>query len=245
LSQSLMAENREMLRRNSYPGRGIIIGLSADGGNYVQVYWIMGRSVNSRNRVFEEEDGFVRTRAHDKSKVIDPSLIIYYPAKHYQRAQIISNGDQTETILDALSRGGTFEEALWTREFEPDAPNFTPRISGLVDLDDTRAAYRLSIIKTHRHDPNHCERHFFNYAKGIPGAGHCLHTYAGDGDPLPSFDGEPYLLALGNGPEETAGVYWGLLNEENRVALMAKFINISTGKIRIAVINKLGKYDPT
>lgn len=235
-----LAKNMESLRANAYPGRGIVIGMSPDARHYVQVYWIMGRSVNSRNRVFAEEDGFVRTKPFDASKVSDPSLIIYHPVKHWTGYHIVTNGDQTETILAALKAGGTFETALMTREFEPDPPHYTPRISGLVDLSDRNAAYRLAILKPSAGNPAICARHFFTYSQGQPGVGHCLHTYAGDGSPLPPFSGEPIPLELMDDPATTARYYWDCLNAENRVALLVKFIEISSGRFRIELVNGLG-----
>jgi len=232
------AANVEKLKRNPYPGRGIVIGQTPDGLNFVQVYWIMGRSGNSRNRVFEEVNGFVRTRAFDEAKVTDPSLIIYYPLKNTADRHIISNGDQTETIYESFKKGGTFEAALQTREFEPDAPNFTPRISGALDLNHPEYRYKLSLIKTSFNNPEYCERHFFNYRKAIPGIGHCLHTYSGDGDPLPSFAGEPYPVTLGGEPREVAEFYWNLLNYENKVSLLVKFIDSRTGGARLIILNK-------
>ncbi len=235
---SIARRNEETLRRNVYPGRGIVIGLSPDAGRLMQVYWIMGRSENSRNRVFVEEDGQVRTKAFDESKVTDPSLIIYYPVRNLGRRHVVSNGDQTDTVVAAFRAGRTFEEALSTREFEPDKPNYTPRITGSIDLDDRRCLYRLSILKAAGGDPAFCQRHFFHYARAIPGIGHCLHTYAGDGNPLPSFIGEPYPVTLGNDPVETARKYWELLNPDHRVSLLVKSIEIADGAFRIEIINK-------
>lgn len=233
-----LASNKEKLKANSYPGRGIIIGMSPDSKHMVQVYWIMGRSENSRNRIFEEENGFVRTKAFDESKLVDPSLIIYYPAKHVKDKHIITNGDQTDTIYDALLEGDSFEDALNTRCFEPDAPNFTPRISGIINSKDSQYAYQLSILKSGDDNGDSCVRHYFNYEKGIPGTGHCIHTYTGDGSPLPSFYGEPYELELFDDIDKTAGFYWNMLNEQNRISLLAKYISINDGNFEIRIINK-------
>jgi hypothetical protein len=238
----LMKTNVTALRNNVYPGRGIVQGLTPDGQNFVQIYWIMGRSENSRNRIFMNENGFIKTRAYDEAKVTDPSLIIYYPAKFSGGSHIITNGDQTDTIFNALGSGGTFESALNTRKFEPDAPNFTPRISGIIHLQNERHqyAYQLSIIKGVRDYPDVCIRHYFNYETALPGAGHCLHTYVGDGNPLPSFTGEPYLVELQNNINQLTDYYWQVLNPENRISLLVKFIHIASGETQVKIINKLG-----
>jgi IMP cyclohydrolase len=231
--------NVERLRNNAYPGRGIILGATPDAKHLVQVYWIMGRSTNSRNRVFEAEGDAVRTKAFDESKMTDPSLIIYYPARVFAAHHIVTNGDQTDTIVEHLQKRSTFEAALATREFEPDAPNYTPRISGVTNLDDgAKYAYQLAILKTGQNDPDHGERFFFHYKRAIAGVGHCIHTYQEDGNPLPSFEGEPYPVRLFDDVEETARFYWRILNEENRVSLLAKFIERSSGKARLRTLNK-------
>ncbi|HEX2954429.1 MAG TPA: IMP cyclohydrolase [Bacillota bacterium] len=234
----LLQKNLQRLKENPYPGRGIIQGMTPDEQHMVQVYWIMGRSENSRNRVFVEENGFVKTKLWDESKVSDPSLIIYYPARHIQKAHIITNGDQTDTIFNAVREGKSFEAALDTRTFEPDAPNFTPRISGIIDLADQQYAYRLSILKSFHNDSEYTQRHNFLYERPIPGAGHCIHTYAGDGNPLPSFAGEPYVLPLLNDPAETADLYWRTLNTENKVSLLVKFIDHKSGQAKLVIVNK-------
>lgn len=227
------------LQENIYPGRGIIIGLTPDGTKLVQVYWIMGRSENSRNRVFiEENNGFLRTEAKDPAKLTDPSLIIYYPVKHVNGAHIVTNGDQTDTIHEALQQGGTFESALATRTYEPDAPNFTPRISGIVDLRDEQFAYKLSILKSSGNTEDQTLRHTYTYEKALPGFGHCIHTYAGDGNPLPSFQGEPALVPLANDPEQIAGTYWNALNDENKISLLVKSIRLEDGATELLVVNK-------
>ncbi len=234
-----MKTNLETLKNNSYPGRGIITGMSPNGRHYVQIYWIMGRSENSRNRIFVNENGFVKTQAFDEKKVTDPSLIIYYPVKFYDGNHIVSNGDQTDTIFNALQTGGCFESALNTRQFEPDAPNYTPRISGLIDLQTRNYAYRLSIIKAVPGCSNACIRNYFNYETAFPGIGHCLHTYNSDGNPLPSFEGEPYPVELYDDIDRSAEYYWEILNKDNRVSLLVKFINITNGESWIKIINKL------
>lgn len=227
------------LKQNTYPGRGIVIGLSEDGSDYVQVYWIMGRSENSRNRIFVQEDnGFLRTEARDPAKLTDPSLIIYYPAKHIGGAHIITNGDQTDTIHEALQKGGSFESALATRTYEPDAPNFTPRISGLVDLADGQFAYKLSILKSAGNTEDQTLRHTYTYESALPGFGHCIHTYSADGNPLPSFAGEPQLVPLAGTAEAIAKRYWSMLNEENKISLLVKTINRESGESRLLVLNK-------
>ncbi len=229
-------KNAEHLKKNAYPGRGIVLGVTPNGEKLVQIYWIMGRSENSRNRVFVEETGFVRTKAFDESKLSDPSLIIYYPLKTLGCYHIISNGDQTDTVYDYLNKGSSFEEALMTREFEPDAPNFTPRITGLMALDG-KNAYSLAILKTQGGDPRTCVRHFFHVEKPLPGLGHCIHTYSGDGEILPSFDGEPYLMPIPNSAEEALSTYWELLNPDNRISLLVKTIDIRTGNVEIKIKN--------
>ncbi|CAG7644153.1 hypothetical protein PAESOLCIP111_04636 [Paenibacillus solanacearum] len=227
------------LQDNVYPGRGIIIGLTPDGTRLVQVYWIMGRSENSRNRVFiEEANGFLRTEAKDPAKLTDPSLIIYYPVKHVNGAHIVTNGDQTDTIHEALQAGGSFESALATRTYEPDAPNFTPRISGIVDLRDEQFAYKLSILKSSANTEDQTLRHTYSYEKALPGLGHCIHTYAGDGNPLPSFQGEPALVPLFDDARQIADTYWNALNDENKIALLVKTIRLTDGAAELLVVNK-------
>ncbi|HNX58982.1 MAG TPA: IMP cyclohydrolase [Spirochaetota bacterium] len=236
---SAAKDNLDRLGKNPYPGRGIVIGLSPDGRSLMQVYWIMGRSENSRNRVFVEENGFVKTKAFDEKKLTDPSLIIYYPARHTGSAHIITNGDQTDTVFESLKNGGTFESALSTRTFEPDAPNFTPRISGIVDLNDKTAVYRLSILKSVPGSDGGCTRNTFAFEKGIAGIAHCIHTYEGDGNPLPSFSGEPYPVPLSDSIADNAKTYWDHLNSENRVSLLVKKIDVKSGVAEITIVNKL------
>lgn len=236
LSQ-IAAENAEKLKANPYPGRGIVIGATPDGKKLVQIYWIMGRSENSRNRVFVRENDFVRTKAYDETKLTDPSLIIYYPLKTFEKCHIISNGDQTDTVYDYLKSGSGFEEALMTRTFEPDAPNFTPRITGIIELEG-KNAYSLAIVKTQGGDPEICVRSFFHYEKAIPGFGHCIHTYSEDGDPLPSFEGEPYLMPVPDSALKAVDMYWALLNPFNRISLLVKTIDLETGSIEILIKNR-------
>jgi IMP cyclohydrolase len=237
---TIISQNVKALKKNSYPGRGIILGMTPDGQNLVQVYWIMGRSANSRNRIFEaENDGSVKTKAYDEAKVEDPSLIIYYPARHEGDCHIISNGDQTDTIYQAIQNGDSFEDAIITRTFEPDAPNFTPRISGIMDVDNSPFIYQLAVIKSIGNNPEYATHHFFNYQKALPGVGHCIHTYAGDGNPLPAFYGEPYPVNLGDDIREVASFYWDLLNPENKISLMVKFIHRTTKKMELQILNKL------
>ena len=238
--KQLATSHFSALSANSYPGRGIIIGMSPDQEHMVQIYWIMGRSENSRNRVFLEEDnGFVRTKAFDESKLEDPSLIIYYPARVLGKKYIITNGDQTDTIYDYLRDNKSAAEALFTREYEPDGPNFTPRISGLVDLENDKVAYELSILKSFHNTESSCLRQFFTYEKALPGYGHFISTYEGDGNPLPSFSGEPQLMEIKNTVKENLNHYWDNIDADNKVSLVVKFINIKTGEQELKITNKL------
>jgi len=227
----------EMLRANAYPGRGIILGLSGDGSRCVLMYFIMGRSVNSRNRVFEKTNDGIRTKAHDPAKMADPSLVIYNPVRSFDGRTIVTNGDQTDTIYESLTSGRDFRSALLTREFEPDPPIFTPRISGLVEPDGN---YSLSILKTAGGDPAYCCRYFFEYSAPVPGSGRFISTYKSDGNPPPSFDGEPIPVGIDvdNGLEHFAQLVWNALNEENKVSLYARETVIGTGEIFDIIINK-------
>jgi len=225
--------------RTTYPGRGIILGRSADGGHAVCAYFIMGRSVNSRNRVFVPEGDGIRTQAHDPSKLADPSLVIYPPVRTLGRHTIVTNGDQTDTVYDALARGGTFEAALRTRTFEPDGPHWTPRISGLLTMADNGFSYTLNILKSAQGDPAERLRFFYEYEAPLAGQGHFLHTYAGDGDPLPSFTGEPEPVSLDECIDATTDTLWNALNEENRVALFVRFLPVSGGPTQTRIRNKL------
>ncbi|MFA6622657.1 MAG: IMP cyclohydrolase [Fibrobacteraceae bacterium] len=231
------------LSANLYPGRGIVLGTSPCGKYFVQVYWIMGRSENSRNRIFvkDESTGFMRTQAFDESKVTDPRLIIYYPARHFDNAHIITNGDQTDTIYDAMKAGKTFEDALDTRRYEPDGPNFTPRISGITYRDADPSVYKLSILKTRGNSEDAgCYRFTYSYDKVMPGLGHFISTYATDGKPLPSFDGDPRWVPIEATAEDTLKAYWNALNANNRVSLMVKWIDRETFKADMFIKNKLG-----
>lgn len=236
---SLAQAHFDILSTNSYPGRGIVLGESPDGSAFVQVYWIMGRSENSRNRIFElDADGSVRTKAHDESKLTDPSLIIYFPARTVSGAHIITNGDQTDTVANAIKAGGSFESALFTREFEPDAPNFTPRISGITYAD---GRHTLSILKTAQNDSAliGCQRQFFHYEKAVPGMGHFISTYATDGNPIPSFAGEPQWMPIAESAEATLDQYWNALDANNRVSLLVKWIDKKSFAARTLIKNKL------
>jgi len=228
--------HEDNLKNSTYPGRGIVIGMTPNSSHIVQVYWIMGRSVNSRNRIFEKDGSFLRTKAFDESKLTDPSLIIYYPIKNYGKKHIVTNGDQTDTIFEYLQNSKTFEAALNTREYEPDPPNFTPRISGISNMDDM--SYKLSILKTIDNNAEQGQKNFFSYDSFIKGIGHCITTYADNGNPLPSFKGEPYKVTLFNDISDTAEKFWGYLDVDNRVSLAVKFINCKTGESNIKIINK-------
>ena len=223
------------LRGNAYPGRGIVIGKSQDGGCAVVAYFIMGRSVNSRNRVFAEEPDGIRTEAADPAKMEDPSLIIYAPVRVFGTSTIVTNGDQTDTIRDFLEKGLPFEQALRTREFEPDGPNWTPRISGLLSPD---GSYKLSILKAADEAGTACLRQTFEYP-GQAGLGHFLHTYMGDGDPLPSFAGEPEQVDIVcDTAHDLANLLWNYLNEENKVSLFVRYIDRKTGQWESVIKNK-------
>ncbi|MBO4327059.1 MAG: IMP cyclohydrolase [Clostridia bacterium] len=234
---------KELLAGNVYPGRGIVIGMSADGKNALIAYFIMGRSVNSRNRVFEEFDGGMRTKAFDESKVVDPSLIIYNPYLRFESeffdADIITNGNQTDTVYEFLKRRPrktAFTKALATREFEPDAPNFTPRISGIVYYKEGGFRYSLSILKSDG-TPDICNRFFFDY-EPKPGVGHFIHTYKCDGNPIPSFEGEPEEVALPSDAAEFAKLVWDNLNADNKVSLFVRNVPLSGGNAENIIINK-------
>ena len=228
---------KQDLAGNSYPGRGIVIGQSADGKNAVIAYFIMGRSVNSRNRVFVEEGAGIRTQAHDPAKLSDPSLVIYAPVRVLGEDTIVTNGDQTDTIYDFLKEGKTFEEALRTRTFEPDGPNYTPRISGIVERGEGSFTYKLSILKSCCGDPDFAQRFFFEYAPKA-GLGHFIHTYKQDGDPIPSYEGEPTPVSIEGDIDAFTASLWENLNEDNKVSLFTRFINLETGKAETRIVNK-------
>ncbi len=233
-----MHDLRETLSESRYPGRGIILGQSACGDYAVCAYFIMGRSVNSRNRVFVTDGDGLRTQAHDPSKVSDPSLIIYAPVRVFGPHTIVTNGDQTDTVWDALQRGGTFESALRTREFEPDAPNYTPRISGMATLADGSFSYTFSLLKSAEGNPASCLRYFYEIEKPLPGLGHFIHTYKADGEPLPSFEGEPKPVILSGNLDALTGAIWESLDEDNRVSLFVRAIRLSDGAMETRIINK-------
>ena len=218
------ANFRDRLERNRYPGRGLVLGRSADGAEWLLLYWIMGRSANSRNRVFVADGATLRTAPADPSKVSDPSLIIYDAMLELPGVYLVSNGDQTRTLADAIARGSTFEEALATRAREPDAPNYTPRISGMIDLRGGPPQIALSLLRANPADPALTDRHTFRPAPPPPGSGLCLTTYEGDGDPLPAFHGDPLWLPLDGDPEAVLDQYWEALDAENRIALALKRI---------------------
>ena len=225
-----------LLRGNPYPGRGIVLGRSPDGNKAVIAYFIMGRSENSRNRVFVETPDGIRTQAFDPSKMTDPSLIIYAPVRVFGSATVVTNGDQTDTIREGLAAGQSFAEALRRRTFEPDKPNYTPRISGLVDKD---GGYTLSILKSADGNPASCRRYFFEYGDPLAGQGHYIHTYMGDGDPLPSFEGEPEQVAIPcDTPEALADLVWDSLNADNKVSLFVRYIDLATGTWESVIKNK-------
>lgn len=225
-----------LLRANAYPGRGIILGRSPDNRYAVAAYFIMGRSENSRNRVFLKTEDGIRTQAHDPSKMTDPSLIIYHPVRVLDGCTIVTNGDQTDTIRDTMARGGSFQDALRTRAFEPDGPNWTPRISGLLSPDGT---YTLSILKSLYGDEGCCCRYFYEYDAPKPGLGHWIHTYQNDGTPLPSFEGEPVPISLPDGtPAQLASRLWDALNPEHKVALFVRYLNLETGETAEIIQNR-------
>lgn len=226
------------LKNNAYPGRGIVLGRSADNTRAVAAYFIMGRSENSRNRIFVEDGEGIRTQAFDPSKLTDPSLIIYTPVRVLGNKLIVTNGDQTDTIYEGMDRQLTFEQSLRSREFEPDAPNYTPRISGIMHFGGGRYNYALSILKSSGGSPASCCRFTFAYENPAAGEGHFIHTYMQDGDPLPSFEGEPKRIAVEGSPEQFAGRLWDSLNEENRVSLFVRWIDIETGAYETKIINK-------
>ena len=226
------------LKENSYPGRGIIIGKSPNGKYAVTAYFIMGRSENSRNRVFVEDGEGIRTQAFDPSKLSDPSLIIYAPVRVLGNKTIVTNGDQTDTIYELMDKQQTFEQSLRTREFEPDAPNYTPRISGIMHVENGEYNYAMSILKSNNGNPDACNRYTFAYTNPVSGEGHFIHTYKCDGNPLPSFEGEPKLVAIKDDMNEFANDLWTSLNEDNKVSLFVRYINIETGKYESVIINK-------
>ena len=229
----------KVLTENPYPGRGIVIGNSADGEKAVVAYFIMGRSENSRNRIFVEDGDGIRTQAYDLSKVSDPSLIIYAPVRVFEKRIIVTNGDQTDTIYNGLAKKLTFEQSLRIKTFEPDAPNYTPRISGMVHLKKKKFEYKLSIIKSDNGHSEAINRFTFSYEMPIPGEGRLIHTYIQDGDPLPSYEGEPKRVAIQGDIDVFTQNLWQGLNEENKVSLFVRFVDIASKKVESRIVNKL------
>ena len=226
------------LSNNTYPGRGIVIGKTKDGKKAVTAYFIMGRSNNSRNRVFVEEGEGIRTQAFDPSKLEDPSLIIYAPVRVLGNKTIVTNGDQTDTIYEGMDNQLTFEQSLRSREFEPDAPNYTPRISGIMHVENGKYNYAMSILKSNNGNPKSCNRYTFAYENPVAGQGHFIHTYMHDGNPLPSFEGEPKLIEINGNIDESTDMIWTNLNEDNKVSLFVRFIDIETGEYETRIVNK-------
>ncbi|MDD5936979.1 MAG: IMP cyclohydrolase [Clostridiales bacterium] len=233
-----MMSLQQELTSNAYPGRGIVIGRSKDGSCAVTAYFIMGRSENSRNRVFVEDGEGIRTQAFDPSKLSDPSLIIYAPVRVLGNRTIVTNGDQTDTIYDLMDSEMTFEQALRTREFEPDGPNYTPRISGVMHIENGHYDYTMSILKSDDGDPSCCNRYTFSYDNAKAGVGRFIHTYECDGNPLPSFTGEPTKVEIMDDIDEFTNMIWNSLNEDNKVSLFVRYINIDTGKYETRIVNK-------
>lgn len=226
------------LSSNAYPGRGIVIGKSDDGLSAVTAYFIMGRSENSRNRVFTRDGSGLRTEAFDPSKLTDPHLIIYAPVRVLDNKLIVTNGDQTDTIYDLMAKTKTFEQALMTREFEDDAPNYTPRISGILNFENEDFSYQMSILKSSNGNPDSCHRYTFSYSDPIKGEGHFIHTYMGDGSPLPSFEGEPKLVGISGNIDVFTEMLWNNLNEDNKVSLFVRYVNLEDGTEETRIVNK-------
>ena len=226
------------LQENAYPGRGIIIGKTPNGKKAVTAYFIMGRSENSRNRVFVEEGEGIRTEAYDPSKLTDPSLIIYAPVRVLGNKTIVTNGDQTDTIYEGLDEKLTFEQSLRSREFEPDGPNYTPRISGIMHVENGTYHYAMSILKSNNGNPAACNRYTFAYENPVAGEGHFIHTYKCDGNPLPSFEGEPKLVNMMDDMDAYTELLWNSLNADNKVSLFVRYIDIATGAYETRIVNK-------
>ena len=233
-----MLSIEQELKDNAYPGRGIIIGKSADGTKAVTAYFIMGRSENSRNRVLVAAGEGIRTHAFDPSKLTDPSLIIYAPVRVLGNKTIVTNGDQTDTIYEGMDRQLTFEQSLRSREFEPDGPNYTPRISGIMHLEGGTYNYAMSILKSNNGNPSGCNRYTFAYENPAAGEGHFIHTYMHDGNPLPSFEGEPKLVDVADDIDAYTELLWNALNEENKVSLFVRYIDIASGEYETRIVNK-------
>lgn len=228
----------EELRQNAYPGRGIVVGKTPDGTKAVIAYFIMGRSENSRNRIFVEDGEGIRTQAFDPAKLTDPSLVIYAPVRVRGTDTIVTNGDQTDTVYELMEQGKTFEEALRTREFEPDPPNYTPRISAVLHVKNNDFSYEMSILKSNEGRGDSCLRHTFSYENPAAGEGHFIHTYQHDGNPLPSFEGEPKRIAVPDSMETFVKELWESLNAENKVSLFVRYISIETGTYESVIVNK-------
>ena len=221
----------------TYPGRGIVVGVTPDKKKAAAAYFIMGRSVNSRNRVFVEDGEGIRTEAFDPSLLEDPSLIIYAPVRVLGKDTIVTNGDQTDTIYERMSQGMTFEQSLRVREFEPDGPNYTPRISAILHTEG-KFSFEMSILKSNNGDPDCCNRYTFSYDNPKAGEGRFIHTYMGDGNPLPSFEGEPELVDIADDMDAFTELIWNHLNEENKVSLFVRYIDIETGEYKSKIVNK-------
>ena len=228
----------QQLQNNAYPGRGIILGKTPDGTKAVAAYFIMGRSANSRNRIFVEDGQGIRTQAFDPSKLEDPSLIIYAPVRVLGNKTIVTNGDQTDTIFELMDKQMTFEQSLRAREFEPDAPNYTPRISGILHVENGAYSYAMSILKSNNGNPAACNRFTFAYSTPVNGEGHFIHTYMGDGNPLPSFEGEPELVDTMDDIDAYTELLWESLNEENKVSLFVRYISNADGACETRNVNK-------
>ena len=228
----------ELVKNNTYPGRGIMIGMTPDGKNAAFAYFIMGRSENSRNRIFEEKaDGELITKAFDEAKLEDPSLIIYSPVRVFENKTIVTNGDQTDTVYKFLKEGKNFEESLETRCFEPDAPNFTPRISGMITLADNSFTYKMSILKSSDSEGSDCSRYTFSYP-ALKGVGSFIHTYNCDGNPIPTFTGEPERIEMTDDIDEFTNGLWDALNERNKISLYVRYISLENGTVTNRLINK-------
>lgn len=233
-----MVSMKEELQNNTYPGRGIVVGKSKDGKSAVAAYFIMGRSENSRNRIFVEDGDGIRTEAFDPKKLTDPSLIIYAPVRVLGNKTIVTNGDQTDTIYQGMDIQLTFEQSLRSREYEPDEPNYTPRISGIMHLENGGYNYAMSILKSDNGRPESCQRFTYAYENPFSGEGHFIHTYMEDGNPLKSFEGEPKLVEIPDDINSFADLLWESLNEENKVSLFVRYIDITTGRTNSKIINK-------
>ena len=227
----------ELLRDNTYPGRGIVIGKTPDGTRAMTAYFIMGRSENSRNRIFTEKDGEVFTEPFDESKVQDPSLIIYAAVRSYQNHLVVTNGNQTDTVIEGLKKGETFTKALESRCFEPDAPNFTPRISGMLSFENGDFSYQMSILKSADAAGTACNRYTYHYAP-LNGLGHFLHTYVCDGNPIPTFQGEPERMTVCDSIDEMTERLWNALNENNKISLYVRYVDLATGRAESRLVNK-------